>query len=265
MSEIPSLLEPIKELRDKLLAGQFCLGCGVTLCDPVITEVIAPCADFIWIDLEHSHLSVETVMAHLMAARVRQVPVMVRSRDSDIASIKSILDIGAQGIVVPQVQSAAEARKVMEICRYAPLGKRGLGPRRASDFGRTQVADYIEAANKYLFVTVQVETVAAYEEIDDFVSIDGIDSICIGPSDLALSLGHPGQLDHPHVVEAIQTIVNKIRAAGKFCGMGMAGDQKYALEAARKGVHWVQCGEDWECMYSFAANLFSNIRQELAK
>ena len=102
---------------------------------------------------------------------------MVRSRDSDVASIKSILDIGAQGIVVPQVQSAAEARKVMEICRYAPLGKRGLGPRRASDFGRTQVADYIEAANKYLFVTVQVETVAAYEEIDDFVSIDGIDSI----------------------------------------------------------------------------------------
>jgi len=265
MADLPSLLVPIKEFRDKLLAGKFCMGCGVTLSDSVITEVIAPCADFIWIDLEHSHLTLETVMGHLIAARVREVPVMVRVRDSSIASIKSLLDIGAQGIVVPQVNSAAEARHVMETCRYVPLGKRGVGPRRASDYGRDDLAEYVAAANDYVFVTVQVETAAALEEIDGFVSIDGIDSICIGPHDLAVSLGYPGETNHPRVVEAMQTIIDKTRAAGKFVGMGMPANPQQPLDAARMGVHWVQCGDDFDYMRSFADNFFTQVRQQLAK
>ena len=89
-----------------------------------------------------------------MSARIRQVPAFVRVPDSQIASIKPVLDIGAGGVVVPQIQSAAEARHVVETCCYAPLGKRGIGPRRASDYGRVEIVDYIVAANEQLFVSV---------------------------------------------------------------------------------------------------------------
>lgn len=254
------MLEPVVHFREKLRAGQLCVGCGITMADPVISEVIAPSADFLWIDTEHSHLDLQTVLAHLMSARIRQVPAFVRVPDSQIASIKPVLDIGAGGIVVPQVQSAAEVRHVVETCRYAPLGKRGIGPRRASDYGRLDLVDYIALANEQLFVSVQVENVDALDQIDDIVSIEGLDSVVIGPVDLSHSLGYTRQLDHPRVVEAMQTIIDKTRTAGKLVGMGMSADKQFAATAARMGVQWIQCGDDFEYMAQGVEELYPQIR-----
>ena len=254
------MFEPVKRFKEKLLSGHLGVGCSITLTEPMVSEVLAPCTDFLWVDTEHSHLNAEHVVLHLLAARAHEVPVFVRVPDADVASIKPILDIGVHGIVVPQMQSAAEARHVVETCRYAPLGKRGLGPRRASDFGKIELDEYLKAANEHLFVSVQVETANALAEIDEIVSIEGLDSVVIGPVDLAHSLTHMTDIQHPKVVEAMQTIVDKTRAAGKFVGMGMGGDEAQARNAARIGVHWVQCGEDHQFMYDAATELYGQIR-----
>lgn len=255
------MLVPIQQFREKLQAGRLCVGCGITLADPVVTEVIAASTDFLWIDLEHSHLDIQTVLSHLMAARIRQVPGIVRVRDSDVASIKPILDIGADGVIVPQMQSAAEARTVVETCRYAPQGKRGIGPRRASDYGRIDLVDYIAAANEQIFVAVQVENVDALAEIDEIVSIEGLDSVVIGPVDLSHSLGYTNQLDHPRVVEAMRTIVDKTTAAGKFAGIGMGSDESFAAKAVKMGVHWLQCGDDFQFLAAGVDQLYPRVRK----
>lgn len=255
------MLEPVKQFRKKLRAGHLVIGFGIAMADPMVSEVLGKSADFLWIDMEHSHLDVQTVLPHLMAARIRQVPALVRVRDSHIASIKPILDIGADGIVAPQMRSAAEARQVVETCRYAPLGKRGVGPRRASDYGQVGVAEYVKLANEQIFVAVQVENSEALAEIDEIVSIDGLDSVVIGPVDLAHSLGHTGQIDHPTVVQAMQTIVDKTRAAGKFIGMGMDACEKTALSAVCMGVQWIQVGTDIQYMSDGADSIYARIQQ----
>jgi len=256
-----NMLGPVKQFREKLHSGQLCVGCGITLSDAVVSEVVAPGADFLWIDLEHSHLDLETVLSHLMSARIRQVPALVRVRDSDIASIKPILDIGADGVVAPQMQSAAEVRRVVETCRYAPLGKRGIGPRRSSDYGRIDVKDYIALANQQVFVAIQVENVNALAEIDEIVSIEGLDSVVIGPVDLSHSLGYTNQLDHPRVVEAMKTIIDRTRAAGKFAGIGMGANEAFAAKAVQMGVQWMQCGEDFQFIADGVDQLYPQIRK----
>lgn len=254
------MLESVVQFRKKIDAGRLCVGCGITIADPVVSEAVAPSTDFLWIDLEHSHLDLQTVLSHLMAARIRQVPAFVRVRDSQTASIKPVLDIGASGVIVPQMQSAAEARYVVETCRYAPLGKRGIGPRRASDYGRLDLVDYLAMANQRLFVSVQVENISALDQLDDIVSIEGLDSVVIGPVDLSHSLGCTRQLGHPRVVDAMQTIIDKTRSAGKYVGMGMAADQEFANTAVQMGVQWIQCGDDFEYICRGVKDLYPKLR-----
>ena len=124
------MFEAIAEFRQKLDAGTICLGAGITLADSSVVEAIAPSVDFFWIDLEHSHLDLDTVRTHLIAARAGGKAALVRVRGSEVSQIKPVLDLGAGGIIVPQVRSAVEVRQIVNACRYPPLGQRGYGPRR---------------------------------------------------------------------------------------------------------------------------------------
>ena len=123
-----SLSLPIRGFRQKLAAGTMCFGSGITLADPAIAEVLGPVSDFFWIDLEHSPLSLESVVAHLIAARAVGVPGIVRVPISEPWFIKRVIDSGASGIIVPQVRTADEVKRVVDACRYRPQGDRGFGP-----------------------------------------------------------------------------------------------------------------------------------------
>jgi 2-keto-3-deoxy-L-rhamnonate aldolase RhmA len=246
--------------RAKLAGGQFCLGIGITFSDPAVTEAIGPSVDFVWIDLEHNPISLESLQGHLIAARACQTAALVRVPSCDTALLKRVLDTGAPGIIVPQIVSADEVRQVVAACRYAPEGSRGYGPRRPSNYGRDGGIDYMRRANQELFVVVQIETAAAVNDIDRILDVPGLDSLVIGPNDLAGSLGHVGQVDHPEVVAAIETVIAKSRRAGRFIGMGMAPEIDRALRAARQGVQWLQCGSDFSFLVSFADQIFGRIR-----
>ncbi len=205
----------------------------------------------------------ESLLHHLIAARAGGTPALVRIPSSDIGWIKRVLDTGAEGIILPQAESAQEIKEFVSNCRYPPQGKRGFGPRRPSNYGRLGGDAYLEHANENLFVVAQIETVSALEQVDDVVAIEGLDSLVVGPYDLSGSMGILGQVHDERVIQAIEAVVAKSQAAGKFVGMGMGADRNHALEAARLGVNWAQCGNDYEYLIRTADKLFASVREQL--
>jgi 2-keto-3-deoxy-L-rhamnonate aldolase RhmA len=148
-------------------------------------------------------------------------------------------------------------------CRYPPQGTRGFGPRRPTNYGRMPGAEYFAHANKSLFVAVQIETLEAFEALDKIIAIPGLDSLVIGPADLAGAMGHPGELRHPRVLEAIATVSKRARQAGLSVGIGMGPDAEYAEQVARLGVQWIQCGGDFSFMLRAVDQLYKQVRQRL--
>src|SRR5207245_502364 len=129
----------IHKFRDKLRGGRLCLGSGISVTDPAVTEALCDSVDFLWIDLEHSPISLEALQAILIAARAGGAPALVRIPSNDVGWVKRVLDIGAEGIILPQARSAAEVEAFAAACRYPPQGQRGFGPRRASNYGRVKL------------------------------------------------------------------------------------------------------------------------------
>jgi 2-keto-3-deoxy-L-rhamnonate aldolase RhmA len=254
------MFEAIAQFRGKLSAGHICLGAGITLSDSSVVEAVAPSVDFVWIDLEHTHLSYETVQTHLIAARAGGIAALVRVRGSDAPHIKPILDIGAGGIVVPQVQTVDEVQRVVDACRYSPLGQRGFGPRRASAYGREGGPQWMQQVNQQVFIGVQIENLSALAAVDEIANLEGFDSIVLGPYDLSVALGHPGDIGDPQVQSALKRIIAAARNGGKYVGTGLAGSSTEALKAVQLGVQWLQCGDDYAYMVTHIDELMRQIR-----
>ncbi len=130
------MFKTVQAFRRKLDSGKFCIGAGITLSDPAVTEALGPGSDFFWIDMEHTPLNLESLQAHLIAARAVGVPALVRVPSSEVGLIKRVLDTGAAGLIVPQVRSVNEVRRVVESCRHKPQGYTGYRPRRAANTDR---------------------------------------------------------------------------------------------------------------------------------
>jgi 2-dehydro-3-deoxyglucarate aldolase len=258
-----TLFEPIRQFRRKLKHDGLCLGSSITMSDPVASEVLGRFSDFLWIDLEHSVLNLESLEAHLVAARAVHTAALVRVPGCEEWFIKRVLDAGAGGIIVPQVRSAAEVKRVVDACRYMPLGNRGYGPRRASNYG--QDPQYLETVNDDVFVSVQIENVEALAEIEKIVQIPGLDSIALGPFDLAASMGHMRHPERPEVVAAIDRVIRAAKSNGLFVGMGGPADEAYAQRAIRQGVQWLQCGTDFEYMGQFFGPFIRHLAETCGK
>lgn len=252
----------IEIFRAKLDKGQLCIGAGITLTDPLATDALAESVDFFWIDTEHTAMNPETLALHLLAARANNVPALVRVGAGVTYLIKSALDSGADGIIVPQVRSAEEVRAAVADCRYPPLGRRGFGPRVPCRYGRGGGPGYIEAANAQVFVAVQIETREALRDIDAITAIEGLDSIALGPSDLAHALGLSGELEHPKNVEAVETVIGKAKAAGLYVGTGMGADMGYAAKMAARGCQWIQVGGDCDYLVRSIEEITGRLRSE---
>jgi 4-hydroxy-2-oxoheptanedioate aldolase len=258
------MFQEIQTFRDKLKSGRACLGTGITFSDSAVTEALGASADFLWIDLEHNPISLESLHSHLIAARAAGVAALVRVPGSETPLIKRVLDSGAAGLIVPQVSSAAEVRQVVDACRYKPLGNRGFGPRRMANYGRALGPEYLEQANRQLFVAVQIENTAAMDELDAIVQVPHLDSLVIGPYDLSLSMGVT--INHPDLQAALKRIIAAAHGAGLFVGIGMSPrDTAFAVRAIELGINWLQVGSDYGYMIQFADELFAQIREHSAK
>ncbi len=238
------MFEGINSFRNQLHAGVLQIGASITLNDPAVTDALGTSVDFFWIDMEHSPATMATLAGHVVAARAHRKASLVRIPTASAAHIKRVLDAGAEGIIVPQVQGADEVRTIVDAAYYPPEGHRGFGPRVPSDYGRNANLELAVQSNASVFTAVQIETRSALEEIDDIAAISALDSIALGPWDLAASLGHIDDVTHPDVEAAIQHVIETATAAGKWVGSGMGDDPILASRYAARGMHWIQVGND---------------------
>jgi 4-hydroxy-2-oxoheptanedioate aldolase len=176
--------------------------------------------DWVFIDLEHGAITIESLDALTMAADAAGITSIVRPPSNDPVAIGQVLDRGAHGIQVPHIETADDARRAVAAAKFHPAGERGIaGGTRASNYGvNFKPKDFIEAANRETLVCVQLEHRNALEHVDRILEVEGVDVFFVGPMDLSLSFGRPGDLEAPEVRTAIESCFERIRAAGKVAG-----------------------------------------------
>ncbi len=206
------------DFRKRLLGGDLLVGTLITIPSAEVGEIMAGVGfDWLFIDTEHSPFNALGAQAILQAAG-QNCPCVVRVPANDEVWIKKALDIGADGIIAPQVNSAADAEAIVRMCKYPPDGTRGVGIGRAHQYG-LGFNQYMERANNDIAVILQAESAQALENISEIVKVPGIDAIFIGPYDLSASLGKMGQLTDPEIKQAIQTIADACKEAGVRLGI----------------------------------------------
>ena len=228
------------ELKWRLKAGEQAYGLWMTIESPIVTELLSTLGfDYFVFDTEHSPLDIYQSQTLMQAMRDEGTTPIVRVWWNDLVAIKRALDIGAYGVVIPWVNNKEQAEIAVKACRYAPTGLRGCGPRRASLFD----PDYYETVEKELLIIVQIETREAVENIEDILSVEGIDVSYIGPADLSASHGHLGNMSHPEVQEAIDKVYDASVAAGVATGVHM-GSGKTIMDRVEKGYNFITVGND---------------------
>jgi len=208
----------IHNFRQRLKQGDLLLGTLVSLNSPEVVELLAAAGfDWLFLDAEHAPLEWSGLQAMLQAAG-RHVACIIRVPALDEAAIKHALDLGAVGIIVPQVHTAEQAALAVQWARFPPEGTRGMGIARAHGYG-FQISEYNQQANEQTVVVVQAESAEAVRNIDAIVQTPGLDAVLIGPADLSASLGHPGDFAHPDLHEAIARITRACQAAAMPLGI----------------------------------------------
>ena len=259
------MFHSIIQFRQRLKDGQILLGAGINLTDPLASEALADSVDFLWYDFEHQAMSMDVLRQHLMVARLKKTPGIVRVPRPGTELLDTILDAGASGIVVPRVRSADEVRQVVAACRYPPTGRRGFWPLIPTNYSRDDIDEYLKQANENLFVSVMIETAEAVEAIDDVVAIEGLDSVVLGLMDLSGSYNVLGQADHPQVVASMEKVIASAQAAGMPVGTGQGTDVERISDLARRGIQWFQTGLDSLYMVEFMDQHTSRLRDRIQR
>jgi 4-hydroxy-2-oxoheptanedioate aldolase len=245
---------PINWFKRALKAGQQQIGIWNTIPGPVVAELLAGCGfDWVLLDTEHSLTDLPDLMGMMQAVAPYPVNPVVRPQANDTVLIKRALDLGAQTLLLPYVQTKAEAQAAVRAMRYAPRGIRGVsGMTRASRFGA--IKDYVQRAEEELCLIVQVETGEAVDRIEEIATVDGVDAVFIGPSDLAASLGHPGNAGHPEVVAKVEEAIRRLRAVNVPSGI-LTLDQVFARRCMELGTTFTAVGVDMALLRAGAAGL----------
>jgi 4-hydroxy-2-oxoheptanedioate aldolase len=225
---------PQNPFKRALKAGKPQIGLWSTLSSSYTVEAVAGAGfDWLLLDSEHSPVDIENLLTQLQAAAPYASHPIVRIPWNDMVNTKRVLDIGAQSLLVPYVQTAEEARSAVASTRYPPAGVRGVaGTTRATRFGR--VKEYAKRAHEEICVLVQVETQSALGSIEAICAVDGVDGVFINPADLHASMGHAGETANAKVKPLIDDAIRRIRKAGKAPGILTPNEAD-----AR---HWLECG-----------------------
>ena len=228
-----------RELKEKLRSGQISFGAWGTSPDSTMAVKLSRVGfDWVIIDQEHSPFNIESLKHVLWMYRSSNTLPFVRVQDNRPDLMKMSLDLGARGILVPYVRSAAEARRAVASCKYPPNGIRGWGPTVVTNYYQ-DAEEYYETANDDVFVMVQVEVASILDELDEVAKIEGLDAMFIGPSDLSLSLGCFKDWDHPKFRSAISMVMDKGAANNKAIAIAVDAFGPLAQAAA-----WIKKNAD---------------------
>jgi 4-hydroxy-2-oxoheptanedioate aldolase len=257
----------VPDLRGRVRAGEFLIGTWLTLLDPSVAELLAGSGyDFLVVDMEHGVADAAHLLSICIAARAGGsaggTGVLARIGANDPVRIMHALDVGAAGVIVPQIRSVAGAERAVAWSRYPPAGLRGAAGRRPSDYVR-DAKEYFASANETVLCCIQIETGEALEALDGILAVPGVDALLIGPNDLAAAVGHLGETGHPDVEAAIADIRQRALAAGMPIGIVSASpDPGGALARKEQGFSFVTVGGDVAFLAANADAALGAIRGE---
>jgi 4-hydroxy-2-oxoheptanedioate aldolase len=245
-----------------LAAGDKQIGLWISLCSNVAAEVTAH-AGFDWalVDMEHSPNDYLSVLGQLQVFAGSNTTALVRVEWNDAVAVKRLLDLGAQGLLFPMIQSVEEAEKAVAATRYPPQGIRGVScTTRATKFGR--VSDYLDRVEAETTVLLQLETAAALDKAEAIAGVDGVDGIFFGPADIAADIGKLGNPMDPEVWALIRPVAQKLMAQGVPVGT-LVSDPGIAAELMDEGFTFVACGLDSGLLARAADNLLADVKNRL--
>lgn len=256
-------MTPRNPFKDALAEGRLQLGLWMALADAYAAELCATCRyDWLLVDGEHAPNDLRSTLATLQAVAAYDAHPVVRIPKGEEALVKQVLDLGAATLLVPMVESAAQARQLVRAMRYPPAGIRGVGSAIARSSRWNHYANYLHEANERLCLIVQVETREGLERIDEIAGVEGVDGVFIGPADLSASMGFLGQPAHPTVRDAIVAALARVREHGKAPGI-LCADEALARVYIDAGAKFVAIGVDTTLLVKAATSLVERFRLDV--
>ncbi|WP_426139498.1 4-hydroxy-2-oxoheptanedioate aldolase [Pseudomonas sp. DWP3-1-2] len=235
---------PINHFKQRLKSGEAQIGLWLGLADAYCAELAANAGfDWLLIDGEHAPNDLRGMLGQLQAIAPYASQAIIRPVIGDTALIKQVLDIGAQTLLVPMVESAGQARELVRAIHYPPQGIRGVGSALARASRWNSIADYLDQADAQMCLLVQIENREGLANLDAIAAVEGVDGVFIGPADLSASMGYRGNPGHPEVQAAIEDAIARIKKAGKAAGI-LSADDKLARRYIELGAAFVAVGVD---------------------
>jgi len=253
-------------LKQKLRNNQLTLGSWIMIGDPVSVEVMS-LAGFEWlvIDIEHTSIDLHTTENLIRTIQSKKIKALVRISKNEEVIIKRILDMGADGIIVPRVCSKEDAIQAVKYAKYPPIGERGVGLYRASGYGTT-FESYKTWVNDELVIIAQIEHIDAVKNIEEIVQVEGIDGIIIGPYDLSSSMGHPGKFERRDVKNAVQKVLDGCKAKNIPSGFHVVDTKPATLQQKiNQGCTFLAYGIDYFFLRDAAISGMRAIKEGLKK
>lgn len=251
----------MKNIKQRIRNGETLNGCWLNLGSSVTAEIVGGSGyDWVLIDLEHGAGAEKDVLTQLQALEHTPAAAIVRVESGQRQRIHRILDMGAEGIMVPRINAVSEAREVVSGLHYPPHGTRGVAKMvRATGFGQ-HFQTYYDQSRENILGIVQIETVEVLEHLDAIAALDGVDVLFIGPADLTMALGIFGQFDHPLFVNALNATVAAAQRAGKATGILFFNPDDYQ-RYHQMGIRFLACGADGSFVADSARNLAAKLNK----
>lgn len=235
---------PLNTFKQRLQSGDAQIGLWLGLADPYCAELAANAGfDWLLLDGEHAPNDLRSLLGQLQAVAPYPAQPIIRPVAGDTALIKQLLDIGAQTLLVPMVDTAGQAAELVRAMRYPPFGVRGVGSALARASRWNSIPGYLDEADAQMCLLVQVENLEGLANLDAIAAVDGVDGVFIGPADLSAAMGHRGNPGHPDVQAAIEDAIARIQRAGKAAGI-LSANEKLARRYLELGAKFVAVGVD---------------------
>jgi 4-hydroxy-2-oxoheptanedioate aldolase len=249
------------KVKKMLKEGKNVIGTFVKMTDPCTVELITNAGfDALVIDNEHTSMSKETMVSLIRCADATGIVATVRVRENSRAEILQALDAGALGVMVPETSTKEEVELVVSRTKYFPLGNRGYSAsQRSANYGHMNAREYSQLENANTMVVVYCETAEAIKNLDEMLSVPDVDVMFVGPFDLSQALGHIGEPGHPEVLEAIDKICKKTRAAGKAAGI-ISPNAEATKKLFDQGFQYVMVGSDQNFIQNMGKQIIKGIR-----
>lgn len=250
------------KLKNKMVRKKISYGSWITIPDVLIPEILSKSKfDWLCVDLEHSNIDLSQLMNLIISIEKNHMSPLVRVGENNSNLIKRVMDMGAHGIIAPNICTKDEAQQVVDAVKYPPKGKRGFGLFKAQGFGGT-FNEYLKWVEKKSIVIVQIEHIDAIKNLEEIFSVKGVDGFLIGPYDLSGSMGIPGKLEDKKLIKIIDIILQKGKKFNKCAGIHVAvPNVKKIKKLKKKGLNFIGIGMDSIFLKNSVENIMNQINE----